>query len=210
MKKRMLCLLLSLTILAAVCLPVRAGAHPFVDVADDAWYSESVEYVYLRGLMAGTGDDTFSPEGTMTRAMTVTVLYRLAGSPDPAGACPFADVAADAYYYSAVCWAVEQGITAGTSADAFSPEHNVTREQLVTFLYRYAATVSVDMSYKLTSLTGFSDTESVSGYALVPFAWCVTNGIITGTDEFHLSPSNSATRAQCAAILARFDRLVNG
>lgn len=210
MKKRLFCLLLSMIIVVGVCLPVRAGNHPFADVPDGVWYSESVEYVYLRGLMAGTGADTFSPEGTMTRAMTVTVLYRLSGGTETEGVCPFTDVPADAYYYPAVCWAVEQGITSGTSVSSFSPDDNVTREQLVTFLHRYAATVAADMSYKLSSLTGFEDTESVSAYALVPFAWCVSNGIIAGTDELHLSPANSATRAQCAAILARFDSLVNG
>lgn len=210
MRNRICSWLLAATLLLSLCLPVLAGGHPFADVPSGIWYEESVEYIYAQGLMSGTGADRFSPMGTMTRAMAVTVLYRLSGSPESAGECPFADVSPEDYYYSAVCWAYHNSITAGTASDRFSPSAHVTREQVVTFLYRCAGFLGAPTGYKLSSISTYADAERVSTYALVPFSWSVTHGIIAGTDETHLSPLASANRAQCAAILARFHRWVNG
>ena len=210
MRKSFIAVMTVTVLLLTLTLPALAGEHPFRDVPSGIWYEEAVEYVYRQGLMSGTGADRFSPLGTMTRGMAVTVLYRLSGAPAPEGECPFTDVSESDYYYDAVCWAYGQNITNGTSATAFSPGNFVTREQLVTFLYRCAEYLSVSTSYKLSVLSAYSDAETVSTYALEPFSWAVTHGIIAGTDEVHLSPRTSANRAQCAAILARFHRWVFG
>ncbi|MBR2049003.1 MAG: S-layer homology domain-containing protein [Oscillospiraceae bacterium] len=210
MRKSFLAVLTVIVLCFSLCVSVLAADHPFLDVPSGIWYEDSVEYVYRHGLMSGTGADRFSPMGTMTRGMVVTVLHRLSGSPAPQEACPFTDVSPEDYCYSAVCWAYEQNITNGTSDTLFSPSSYVTREQLVTFLYRCAGWLSVSTSYKLSVLSGYADAESVSTYALEPFSWAVTHGIIAGTDETHLSPVSGANRAQCAAILTRFHLLVSG
>ena len=109
----------------------------FDDVAEDAYYFDAVEWAVEEGITSGTSATTFSPNATCTRAQAVTFLWRAAGSPEPKSTeMPFEDVAADAYYYDAVLWAVENGITAGTSATTFSPNNDCTRAQIVTFLYR--------------------------------------------------------------------------
>lgn len=208
MKKRIVSLLLALVIVLGMIPSISAASHPFTDVSSNAWYAKYVQYVYENGLMSGTAATKFEPNSTMTRAMTVTVLYRLAGSPDNSGKNPFSDIAADKWYTNPVLWASENSITSGTSATKFSPNANVTREQLVTFLYRYAETMGKEL--ESTSISKYSDYSSISQYARTPFAWAVAAGIISGTDASHLSPKQSATRAQCATILTRFQQWVNG
>ena len=109
--------------------------NPFADIAQDAYYYDAVLWAAEQGITGGTGAETFSPNATVTRAQTVTFLYRAAGSPAVSGS-GFADVAADAYYADAVAWAADQGITSGTTAETFSPAQACTRAQIVTFLYR--------------------------------------------------------------------------
>ena len=210
MKKRMICLILAGILVLGMACAVSAASHPFEDVPEGKWYSEHIQYVYDKGLMSGTSSTRFDPEGTMTRAMAVAVLHRLAGSPEVSGSNPFKDVPAGKWYTAPVIWAVENGITAGTSATTFAPDAKVTREQLVTFLYRYATMNEEGGTSDYTeAISGYSDAGRVSKFAKTPFGWAVTNQIISGTDHSHLSPAASATRAQCATILSRFDRWLN-
>ena len=139
----------------------------------------------------------------MSRAMAVTVLYRLAGSPEVEGTVDFTDVDAEAYYYRALVWAWEAGIVQGVDAERFAPQSMVTREQLVSLLYRYAQTQNMDVSEK-ADLGDYADAEQVSAYAREAMAWAIGNGIVEGVDAATLAPKGTATRAQAAAILMRF------
>ncbi len=179
-----------------------ASGNRFSDVSTGSWYYDAVQYVYNAGLMSGTGNYVFSPDGATTRGMVVTILYRLEGSP-VCGSASFSDVSSGKYYAQAVAWAAENGIVSGYSASRFGPENAITREQLAAILYRYAAYKGYDVS-ALASLTGYADNNLVAGYAKTPFAWAVQAGIISGTGANRLSPSAGATRAQVAAMLMRF------
>lgn len=164
----------------------------------DKWYHEYVDYVCYAGLMNGTAADKFEPNGSMTRAMAVTVLYRMEGSPTGYGASTFADVKAGSWYADAVAWAQAENVVNGTSATTFSPNANITREQLATILWRYYGGMDADVS----CLNGYADGASVSSYAMTAMAWAVSNGILNGADG-KLMPKDNATRAQYAAIITR-------
>ena len=173
----------------------------FSDVAPSAWYAEAVRFAVGRGLMNGVGSEKFDPEGSMTRAMLVTVLWRDAESP-AAGVNCFTDVLNGQWYAPAVTWAAEAGIVTGTSASTFDPNGSITREQMAAILYRYANREGYDTS-KRGSLSSFSDAASVSGYAQEPLEWAVAMGLINGSDG-KLLPQGNATRAQVSAILMRY------
>ena len=185
---------------------LEAEKPPFTDVAEGAWYYDAVKYVYHNGLFQGVSETIFRPESPMNRAMVVTVLHRLAGSPAAEGEIAFTDVPADQYYEEALIWAVDNGLAQGVSETAFAPTSPVTREQLVTFLYRYAEFAGMDVSGK-ADLTVFADSDKVSSYAEEAMAWAVDAGIIDGVGNNTLAPRNNATRAQVAAMLMRFDQL---
>lgn len=138
----------------------------------------------------------------MSRAMLVTVLYRLSGEPAVSQDSGFADVASDAYYADAVSWAVGEGIVTNTSQPTFSPDESVTREQMAVLLYRCAGEPST-----AGDLSAYADAESISDYAAEAMSWCVENGILNGTDGGRLAPADSATRAETAAVLQRFAAL---
>lgn len=174
----------------------------FRDVQADTWYADAVQYVVSEGLMNGTDAATFSPDAPMSRAMLVTVLYRLRGEPAVSQDSGFADVASDAYYADAVSWAVGEGIVTGTSQTTFSPDESVTREQMAVLLYRCAGEPST-----AGDLSAYADAESISDYAAEAMSWCVENGILNGTDGGRLAPADSATRAETAAVLQRFAAL---
>ena len=169
------------------------------DVRSDSWYADAVSYVTLNDLMNGTGTG-FSPNASMNRAMMVTVLYRLAGSPAVTGDMPFTDVAAGAWYADAVLWASQQGVVTGITADTFQPTANVTREQLSVILYRYAGATAGE-----GDLSAFSDADTVSGYAQDAMSWAVAEGLVSGSNGA-LQPKSSATRAQIATILMRYQQ----
>ena len=156
----------------------------FVDVAKSDWFADAVAYVTQKGLMNGTGSDTFSPNASTPRGMLMTVLARYAGE-DTTGGSP--------WYQKGMNWAKANGVSDGTN-----PEVNITREQLVTMLYRYAGSPKAN-----GSLDGFSDAASVSSYAVNAMQWAVANGIVNGSNG-KLNPKNNATRAEVAAILMRF------
>ncbi len=174
---------------------------PFADVSENDWFFADVGFVISGGYMRGTAADAFSPGLTMTRAMTVTILHRLAGAPAAAD-CSFADVSGGSWYAAAVNWAAETGLTAGVSETRFAPDAEVTREQLASFLFRYAA--NAGFSPQAGDLSAFPDAGSVSGWAADAMGWAVNAGIIQGTDAGLLEPRAGGSRAQFAAMLRRF------
>ena len=176
---------------------------PFDDVAATAWYYDAVEYVYDNGLMNGTASDTFAPNATLTRGMLATVLWRMEGSPVVNYALPFEDVSGGQWYTEAIRWAASVGVVNGTSATTYAPNANITREQLATMLYRYAAYKSGSVSTS-ASLSGFTDAGSVSDYAADAMEWAVAEEIIGGMTSTTLVPQGSATRAQTATMLMRY------
>ena len=175
---------------------------PFTDVSTSDWFYDDVAFVYENGLFSGTDSRSFSPNASMTRAMLVTVLYRLEGEPTVTGRSSFIDVRSGAYYEKSVIWAAANGIVTGTDSTSFSPDAKVTREQLAAILYRYAQyrKLDTDASAKLNS---FTDADSVSAYASEALGWAVSEGLINGASG-KLMPKGDATRAQVAAILHRF------
>lgn len=175
---------------------------PFVDVAAEDWYGDAVATVYARGLMTGTAEDTFAPELAATRGMVVSILHRLAGSPT-VNAEVFEDVAVDDWYGQAVAWAASEGIASGTSAETFSPNAAVTREQLAALLCNFAAQQGVDTTAR-SDLSNFDDAATVSDWAQEVVSWAHAEGLLAGTSATTLSPQGEATRAQLAAMLVRF------
>lgn len=176
-------------------------ALPFVDVNAADWFCEAVRYVYARGMMGGTGANTFSPGGTTTRAMIVTILHRLEGTPEAGAGTAFTDVAGGAYYAQSVAWASANGIVNGFEDGSFRPGEAITREQMAAIFMRYARYRGVDVTAQ-ASLDGFPDQAKVSSYAREAMAWSVSTGLIGGMDGL-LVPGGSATRAQAATILMR-------
>ena len=167
----------------------------FADVSTDAYYYEAVKWAAKKGITGGTGDGTFNPNGSCTRAHIVTFLWRAAGSPEPKSTVSFADVPAGSYYAKAVAWAVENGITLGTGDGTFSPNATCTRAQSVTFLYRAMGTAP-------TTVNGFTDVTADAFYADA-VAWAVESGVTNGTSASTFSPNNGCTRAQIVTFLYR-------
>ena len=173
----------------------------FGDVPQNSWFADAVKYVSENKLMNGTSTTAFSPNGNMSRAMLATVLYRMSGETAEADSS-FRDVSSSAYYAAAVSWASSEGIVNGTGANAFSPNASITREQLAAMLYRYAGEPSVS-----ADLSAYTDTVDISPYASKAVEWCVAKGILSGKSATRLAPQDTATRAECAAMLQRFAAL---
>ena len=186
--------------------PSTAGTYTcFSDVPGDAWYCSAVRMVYQAGLMQGTGSEQFRPDAPISRGQLLTVLYRYAGAlADPETA--FADVPADSYCAPAVTWAVQRHIASGTSDAAFSPEQPVTRQQAVTFLYRFAASQGLNTSVT-SELGSYADADDVASYAYGAMVWATQNGILNGSASGQLKPNESLSRAEFAALIARYDEL---
>ncbi len=185
--------------------PDNCLAKDYTDLDPDQWYHEAVEYALAEGLMNGMGNDQFEPNSAMTRAMLVTVLWRSAGSPEAENSA-FTDVPADEWYTKAVAWAAANGIVNGTSETTFSPEDNITREQMAAILYRYAGKLGLDTS-KRADFSSFPDADKTSNYAKDAISWAVAEGILQGSKEgdvVYLAPLGDATRAQVATLLMRF------
>lgn len=176
---------------------------PFGDVKSADWFYNDVKYVYEKGMMAGTAADVFAPNATTTRAMIVTILYRLEGSPAVTGTSAFVDVPAGQWYTDAVNWAAANQIVKGTSATTFAPNASITREQMAAILYRYAQYKGYDVTKK-ADLSGYSDNGQVSAYAKDALAWANAAKLINGVTNTTLAPQGNATRAQVSAILHRF------
>ena len=176
---------------------------PFTDVASDAWYGQAGAYVYRQGLMGGTAQDRVSPDLTTNRAMLVTILYRLAGSPAVDGGSAFTDVSGGDWFASGVAWASANGIVTGYGDGRFGPNDPITREQMAAILYRYAGFAGQSTAGQ-ADLSGYTDAGQVSPYAAEAMGWAVDRGLITGVSAGTLAPGGSATRAQVATILMRF------
>ncbi len=181
---------------------------PFADVPPDSWYEKAVEYTYHHGLMNGTDADTFTPNTATTRAMAVTLLYRMEGSPS-VDDHSFTDVPRGAYYENAVAWAQEVGIVTGVTETRFAPELPITREQLVTILARYAEYSGLPMTAE-DGLSSYEDGTKVSPYAIHSVNWALEAGLLQGTGKNRLSPQGTATRAQVAQIITRTDKILKG
>lgn len=191
-----------LTVSTRIEVTFTNGKLPFTDVRESDWFYDDVVFAYENGLFSGTSDTTFSPNTSMTRAMLVTVLYRLEGQPAVNGRSGFSDVQYNGYYEDAVTWAADNGIVNGTSTSTFSPNVNVTREQMAAILYRYAQYKKYNTAAS-SSLNSFSDHTSVSGYAVASLQWSVAEKLVNGSNG-KLMPTGNASRAQVAAILHRF------
>ena len=183
--------------------PAAPVGLPFADVSGSDWFYNDVRYVYEKGIMDGTGIDRFSPNAPLTRAMIVTILYRMAGSPSVSGSSDFTDVAAGKWFAKAVAWAAANGIVNGYGSGLFGPNDPVTREQLAAILYRYAVYGGMTAVTLEENLGGFADTAQLSAYAIQAMNWAVGQGLINGSGS-NLVPKAQATRAQVAAIIHRY------
>lgn len=177
-------------------------ANPFTDISGH-WAEDDILKAYNAGLFKGVTETEFAPDAEMNRAMFVTVLYRMAGSPAVEAGTQFTDVPAGQFYTEAVAWALETGITNGVSATQFAPEKALSRQELVTMLYRYAVASGADVSGR-ADLSGYADQGTVAAWAYDAFAWAVDAALVEGMPGGILSPETIAVRAQVAAILCRW------
>ncbi len=177
----------------------------FKDVSEDAWYHDAVQWAVDKGIMNGVAPDLFAPDATCTRAMVVTMLWRLEGEPVVNYLLPYTDVSAEQWYTEAVRWAASAGAVTGMSADTFAPDAEITREQLATILYRYAQAQGKGFTGAWAFPLDYPDAADVSDYAYEALCWMTMNGVIQGMDDGTLAPGANATRAQIAAMFQRFD-----
>ena len=193
-----------------VCTPAQDDPSSlFTDVESGRYYSDAIDYVVRGGLMIGMEEGYFGINETLTRAQLVTVLYRLEGSQDVSGVTvSFQDLNAESYYMPAVIWAADTGLVLGRSAEVFDPDAPVTRQELVTILYRYCGYKGYDQTITAT-LEGFEDAAQVNRYAREPMQWALTNGIVKGTTVTTLSPRDPATRAHAATIFYRLAKMIS-
>lgn len=179
----------------------------FSDVSESDWFSDAVNYVLENGLMNGVSETEFAPHNTTTRAMLVTMLYRLDGEPEITANNEFLDVAENSYYENAVIWASNNEIAGGYGDGVFGSGNPITREQLASILYRYASYKGYDTSYEDTNILSFDDAFEISEYAYPALQWACKNGIING-DGNKLMPLGSAERCQVATMLMRFCEMI--
>ena len=179
----------------------------FDDVKVGDWFYEDVEYVYYSRLMNGISDKAFGPNISTTRGMIVTILHRMEGTPVPANACPFTDVAKGSYYEAAIAWAAENDIVNGVGNGKFAPDDKITREQLAAIFFRYAKYAGIYNEDDCVMTGGFNDQNKVSPWAQEAMSWAIGVGLIGGSNEsdgLYLLPQGNALRCQVAAILHRF------
>ncbi|MDD3350520.1 MAG: S-layer homology domain-containing protein, partial [Eubacteriales bacterium] len=179
--------------------------NPFADVAETDWFYDNVLYAYQTGLMVGTDSDSFSPKTPVTRAMAITVLHRING--DAASYDnKFMDIPKGSWYANAAAWAANNAIAAGTGANRFAPNAQITREQLAVLLYNYAKQEGYDVTtYKELDLKLYQDAGRISDYAYTALQWACGTGIIKGDSSGNLKPQGSANRAEVSAMVQRFD-----
>lgn len=191
---------------ATVASGGQSGTLPFRDVTNKNWYYDAVAFVYEKGYFSGTAADVFSPNTSMTRAMLATVLHRVSGQKAPGGGADFSDVPAGLWYSDGIAWASAHGIVNGMGNGTYCPDRAVTREELVTMLYRYQTDRKGDTSAK-GSLAEYPDGSRVADWARNAMEWAVGAKLVQGRDTGHLDPKGTATRAEVATILQRFDAL---
>lgn len=182
---------------------INAALGTYEDVAEDSWYYEAVKTMGELGLISGVSDTEFAPDISMTRAMLVTVLHRMAGTPEAETAHSFGDVADGMWYSEAVAWASENGLVTGYDETTFGINDSISREQMATLLARYAVWTGLEIEeFELPS--SLPDGELISSYAVPSVAWAMSSGLITGMEDGSFAPQDTATRAQVAVLLGRF------
>ena len=174
--------------------------NPFTDVKENDWFYASVKYAYENDLMKGISNTEFAPDSEVTRAMFVTVIYRMENEPQT-GKCAFTDVESGSYYESAVAWANENGIVSGISEDCFAPNEPITREQMAAIIYRYAAFKEYDIT--TSSNTSYTDNDNISDYAKDAVIWAAEKSVMTGNTDGSFAPKANTTRAQAASVFMR-------
>ena len=200
--KRMASILTTLALMLALSIPAFAAVEDtgFTDVDANAWYADAAVYCRDNGLMSGTSGTTFSPDTAMTRSMLATVLYRLAGSPAVTGSDAFTDTSDGAWYSDAVLWASQEGIISGYGNGLFGANDPVTREQIATILWRYSGSPAAEAG------AAFADADDIASWAVSAVDWARANGYVNGVDGNRFDPDGTATRAQVATILMRYDQ----
>ena len=178
---------------------------PFTDLKDGGWYLDAVRFVYLNGIMNGMTETTVEPDSELTRAMYITMLYRLNGEPEVNAASSYDDVKGNEWFAKAVAWGTEKGIVQGY-AGKFAPQDSITREQMAAMMYRYAKFTGSDVTAS-ASLDAFSDGSSVSDWAKKEMSWAVASGLMQGHDNGTLEPKGNATRAQAGVVMQRFVKM---
>lgn len=198
--KRYISVFLTFILMFSLAVPAFAASDTtgFSDVDENAWYAGAVVYVRNHGLMSGTSGTTFSPDQEMTRAMLATVLYRAAGAPEVSGSSSFSDVATGTWYHDAILWASQNGLVGGYGNGLFGVNDPVTREQMITIIWRYAGSPS-DGSGSV-----FADAQQISSYARDAVSWSSANGVISGVGGNRFDPKGVVTRAQAAMVLMNY------
>ena len=204
MKKhvRMIAALLAAVMLVAVCSFCAMADFSDVDAAQK--YRADIDYVAEKGIMQGTTETTFAPDAELTRAMMVTILYRMEGEPPTNRSIPFADLEFGSYYFAAASWTKQVGIVNGVTENEFAPEKSVTREQLAAIMLRYATVKGLNALTMAEHLQHFADNGEISEYAITAMNWAVGAGYIEGRSESSLEPKAPATRAEIAAFLHKY------
>lgn len=182
------------------------STFPFVDVTEGHWARKAIEWAYGKNIFAGTSKTTFAPNAATTRGMIITVLFRMEGSPGGFEKAAFSDVAADSYCATALGWGSKHGVIKGYTSEKYGPEDNITREQMVAILYRYAEFKNYALN-KTSSLDKFTDGKQVAEYAKQAMRWAVASDLFSGKGNGILDPTGKATRAEVATILMRFDSI---
>ncbi|NBK79925.1 DUF362 domain-containing protein [bacterium D16-76] len=205
--KKLVSTLLAIVLLCTTCFAAMGAARPadvngraaggFSDVPDGTWYTEAVNWCRENGIMSGTGNNNFAPGSTMSRAMLAAVLYRSAGSPAVDGLADFSDVPANAYYNSAAKWASDNGYIGGYGNRVFGSDDPVTREQIVSILWRYEGR-------PVASAPDFADETAISSFAVAAVDWARANSIVSGVGNNRFDPKGTATRAQVAVVLHNY------
>ena len=192
----------------ALVLDSKSHDLPFTDLAANAWYTDAVAYVYRHDIMEGMSATTFQPNGTLSRAMAVQIFYNLEGQPDISGenlGYPYEDVNAQAWYGDAVYWARITGVATGYGDGTFQPGDSITRQEFAQMLYNYAKYKGYDLTAE-GDLSQFPDSGSVADWAEIAMSWANGNKLINGHDDGTIDAAGTATRAQAASILMRFDQ----
>ena len=205
MSKKILSVILALTLLVGCAIPAYAALNDtgFADVDAGAWYAGAVEYCRDNNLMSGTGNNNFSPNNNMSRAMLATVLYRIAGEPQVDHTNPFTDVPAGQWYTDGILWAQQNHIVSGYGNGRFGTNDPITREQIAAILWRYEGRPEVGKDAE------FTDAAQISSYALEAVDWARANGIVNGKGNNCFDPQGNATRAEVATMLMNYHKLVN-
>ena len=183
--------------------------NPFKDVHKNDWFYDSVKYVYINGMMKGVASDLFAPDGNITRAMFITVLYRIENEPDTECDNSFNDVEANSYYEKAVYWGRKNGIVKGITNTEYAPDLNITREQMAAMIYRYMTYKNMDLSVgENTNILSYADCSNISDYAIPAMQYAIGSGIIKGMTDNTLEPQGISTRAQAATVFMRTFKLL--